>query len=96
MSTCALVMAFFSQSIFELANLASSFCLVSLFVPFTAALFIKGINAPSINLGMVTGLTVWFISLFFLVDIPPSIFGLFGSVLGMIVGHFWGLKKGYV
>ncbi len=88
MSISALILSFFNQSIFELANMASSFCLVSLFIPFTAALFIPKTRRESVNWGMVTGLFVWFIMVWIPTDVPASIWGLLASVIGMLIGQF--------
>ena len=88
MSFSALILCFFNQSIFELANMASSFCLVSLFLPFTAALFVRGVNSSAVNWGMITGLLFWFIMTWIPSDIPAVIWGIFASFLGLLFGQF--------
>jgi Na+/proline symporter len=88
MSISALILSFFNQSIFELANMASSFCLVSLFVPFTAALFIPGTSRSAVNWGMLSGLLVWFVITWIPTDVPSSIWGIAASILGMMMGQF--------
>lgn len=88
MSISALILCFFNYSIFELANMASSFCLVSLFVPFTATLFISGTNRSAVNWGMISGLLAWFIAIWIPTDVPASIWGIAASFLGMLIGQF--------
>jgi SSS family solute:Na+ symporter len=88
MSISALILSFFNQSIFELANMASSFCLVSLFIPFTAALFIPATNRSSVNWGMLSGLMIWFVMIWFPTEVPASIWGIFASIIGMCIGQF--------
>jgi Na+/proline symporter len=68
--------------------MASSFCLVSLFVPFTAALFIPGTSRSAVNWGMLSGLLVWFVITWIPTDVPSSIWGIAASILGMMMGQF--------
>lgn len=84
----SVLLAFNNQSIFELVSLASSFGLVSLFLPFTFTLFIPKTNEIGVLLGMIFGLLGWFISELFVVEIPTIFCGLFCSFIGLLIGMF--------
>lgn len=82
----ALILAFNNQSIFELVGLASSFGLVSLFLPFTFTLFVKNTNSEGVILGMLGGLFSWALAELVQTDIPAIFYGLLVSLFGLISG----------
>ncbi|MFN5785000.1 MAG: sodium:solute symporter family protein [Flavobacteriia bacterium] len=81
-------LAFTSQSIFELVGLSSAFGLVSLFLPFTFAIFVRNTNSLAVILGMILGLLGWLIAEFVQVSVPSIFYGLLCSLIGLIVGIF--------
>ena len=87
----AVGMSFIKSNIYELVGEASALSLVALFVPLTAGLYWKRSNAIGAILSMVIGTSAWVYSLNFETGIPPAVFGLFMSILGMAVGSF--IKK---
>lgn len=84
----SIFLAFIKQSIFELVGLASSFGLVSLFLPFTFALFIRRTNSTSVILGMILGLFGWGIAEFAQQSVPSIFYGLLCSLFGLLIGIF--------
>jgi Na+/proline symporter len=84
----SILLAFINQSIFELVGLASSFGLVSLFLPFTFTLFIKQTNSHSVILGMLLGLLGWGIAEFLQPEVPAIFYGLLFSLIGLMIGIF--------
>lgn len=74
------------NSIFELAGIASSFTLVSVFVPFTAALFIPWVKSTGCISSMIFGLIGWIICLLANQEIIGLFIGIFASILGLILG----------
>jgi SSS family transporter len=84
----SMVLAFTSQSIFDLVGLSSSFGLVSLFLPFTFTLFIKQTNSVSVILGMIMGLAGWGIAEFTQENLPSIFYGLLFSLIGLLIGIF--------
>jgi Na+/proline symporter len=82
----SIFLAFLNQSIFELVGLASSFGLVSLFLPFTFTLFIPRTSSLGVILGMLLGLSSWAIAESFSTEIPTIFYGLFFSLVGLMSG----------
>lgn len=82
----SIFLAFQNQSIFELVGLASSFGLVSLFLPFTFTLFVPGTNGTGVILGMIFGLTSWAIAESLNLPIPSIFYGLIFSLVGLLIG----------
>lgn len=89
----ALFLAFNNQSIFELVGLASSFGLVSLFLPFTFTLFIKSTTSYGVIAGMLLGLGSWVIAEFFQTEVPSIFYGLLFSLIGLVLGMFMVQQK---
>lgn len=89
----ALFLAFNNQSIFELVGLASSFGLVSLFLPFTFTLFIERTNSQGVIMGMLFGLFSWFLAEMLETTIPSIFYGLLFSLLGLIIGMSFFKRK---
>lgn len=83
----SLLMAFGSRNIFHLVGEASIFGLVSIFVPFTAALFFNHKSAVGAAVSMIAGSVVWF-AFNYLVDtgIEALVPGLIASILGLYIG----------
>jgi solute:Na+ symporter, SSS family len=76
-----------SQNIFELVSEASVIGLVSVFVPFCAALFFDFRNKLAAVLSMLLGMTVYAVfSFVFITDINPLLPGLLASLLGLSIG----------
>jgi len=80
------VISFLGNSIFELAGIASSFTLVSVFVPFTAALFIPWVKPMGCISSMIFGLAAWIICLIVHQEVVGLFVGIFASILGLVVG----------
>lgn len=72
-------------NIYELAREASTFGLVSLFVPLTAGLFWKKASPAGALAAMAVGLSVWLIAHFLPIEIEPLFSGLFASIISQIV-----------
>lgn len=86
LAVVALFLAFNNQSIFELVGLASSFGLVSLFLPFTFTLFVERTNSSGVIMGMLLGLFSWSIAEMVQTEIPSIFYGLAFSFIGLISG----------
>lgn len=84
----SLFLAFNNQSIFDLVGLASSFGLVSLFLPFTFTLFVKKTTSMSVILGMILGLLGWMSAEMVEPAIPSIFYGLMASFSGILIGIF--------
>jgi Na+/proline symporter len=80
------LISFLGNSIFELAGIASSFTLVSVFVPFTAALFIPWVKPMGCISSMIFGLAAWIICLIVHQEVVGLFVGIFASILGLVVG----------
>ncbi len=78
--------SFMGKSIFELAGIASMFTLVSLFIPFTAALFIPWVKSTGCIAAMILGLLVWLICLLLNQEVLGTFIGIFASIIGLIAG----------
>jgi Na+/proline symporter len=98
--TC--IMAMMRDNIYELVGESSSLSLVSLFVPLIAGLYWKPANSTGAIISMISGLAVWLIAVIFFppiaekavegtalhtwTSIPPILYGLAASILGMWLG----------
>ncbi len=85
----SLVLAFSHQNIFALVGEASVFGLVSIFVPFVAALFYDFKDKIAAVTSMVLGTTVWFY-FSFIQEIPinPLLPGFLASIFGLCIGYY--------
>jgi SSS family transporter len=97
MGISSYLIALSSQNIFALVGEASVIGLVSVFVPFVAALYFEHTNGVSAAFSIVFGFTVYTIFRFFYVtDINPLMPGFLASLLGLgfgqIVSHLWHLN----
>ncbi|MEZ4919418.1 MAG: sodium:solute symporter family protein [Saprospiraceae bacterium] len=89
-------MALSRGNIYELVGESSAFSLVSLFVPLIAGIYWKKASPAGSILAMFVGLIVWFYTQWLgtgledassiLWQIPPLMYGLFASAIGMIAG----------
>jgi solute:Na+ symporter, SSS family len=88
--TCLSVfLALGSETIYSLVGESSVFGLVSIFVPFTAALFFDYRNKTGALASMILGSTVWAYFRFF--DEPsinPLVFGTSAALFGLLFGFF--------
>jgi solute:Na+ symporter, SSS family len=85
----SLTIAFGNQSIFDLVGEASVFGLVSIFVPFVAALFYDFQHKIGALSSMILGSCVWvYFSFFQEIEINPLVPGFFASILGLILGYY--------
>jgi solute:Na+ symporter, SSS family len=88
MAIVAVILAFNNKSIFELVSLASSFGLVSLFLPFSFTLFISRTNEIAVIGGMLGGLISWAVASYFNTEIPSIFYGLAASLLLLLMGIY--------
>ncbi|MFM2395116.1 MAG: hypothetical protein RLZZ546_3099 [Bacteroidota bacterium] len=94
LTAISIIIALSSDTIFELVGQSSAFGLVSIFVPFTAALFFDYKNKSGAIFSMVAGSIVWAICKFYLAtEIEPLIYGLIASIMGLYLGHILFIKK---
>ena len=82
----SMLMAFSSDSIFELVAQSSIISLVALFVPLTAGLYWKRASNAGALSSMIAGILVWLYCEWIGSAIPSLIWGLLASLIAMIVG----------
>lgn len=82
----SMLMAFSSDSIFEMVAQSSTISLVALFVPLTAGLYWKKANSTGALISMIAGILVWLCFEWIGSEIPSLIWGLLASLVGMIFG----------
>ncbi len=88
-SIAALFLAISNQNILSLVAESSVIGLVTIFVPFVAALHFNHTNRTGAFLSILIGTVVYVVFRFIpLSDIHPSIFGLGGALLGIVLGSF--------
>jgi len=88
-SILALLLAISNQNILSLVAESSVIGLVTILVPFVASVHFHHSNRNAAFLSMIMGTGFYLIfRLFPLSDIHPSIFGLGGAILGMVLGSF--------
>lgn len=91
-------MAMMRGNIYELVGESSAFSLVSLFIPLIAGLYWKKANATGAICSMAFGMVGWMLAMWWTgggsetgslwKQIPPMLYGLAASVVGMAVGTF--------
>jgi solute:Na+ symporter, SSS family len=85
----SLTIAFANQSIFDLVGEASSFGLVSIFVPFVAALFFDFKHKIAALSSMLLGTGVWvYFSFIYPIEINPLVPGFMASIAGLAIGYY--------
>lgn len=82
----SLVMALLKSNIYELVAESSALSLVSLFVPLVAGLYSTRTTAPAAILSMLLGMGGWLLALYLHTEINPLIYGLAGSLAGILPG----------
>jgi Na+/proline symporter len=98
-------MALLRNNIYALVGESSAFSLVSLFTPLIAGLYWKRATSLGAILSMVAGMATWFATTStlpdlvesgslegaaaILADIPPILYGLLASMLGMVAGSLF-------
>jgi len=92
MALVSVILAFNNQSVFELVSIASSFGLVSLFIPFTLTLFTTWVNSSGVIIGMVMGLVSWILFEWVGSTIPSIFYGMLASFIGVMAGQIPQLK----
>ncbi len=85
-TAASISMALDRQNVFELVGESSAFSLVSLFIPMTAGLYWKKASLAGCLLSMSLGLMGWLVAVSAETSINPILYGLAGSLLGMIMG----------
>lgn len=82
-------MALRESSIYHLAEVSSSFSLVSLFIPLTFGLYWARASNVGALLSIAGGMLVWGIFEWFPIEgLPSNVPGLFASLLGMLLGSW--------
>lgn len=83
----SLGMAMMRSNIYELVSESSALSLVSLFVPLVAGMFWHKPNSAGAIASMLFGMGVWLLALNLNTEINPMLYGLAGSVAGLILGQ---------
>lgn len=102
-TVCSVIFATMQASIYELVSQSSAISLVSLFVPLVGGLYWKRANATGAMVAMTIGFGVWLLTEILQakdkgwaeawhLDLPPIIYGLIASVLGLVVGSLFTKK----
>ncbi len=84
----ATIMASWKSNIYDLVAGASILMLVSLFVPLTAGFYWKKASRGGAFLSMIAGMLTYLFMNFIPSDVAAHLFGLAGSILGMVIGSF--------
>jgi Na+/proline symporter len=87
-TTISVIIALGSEKIYELVGESSAFGLVSIFFPYTAALFFNYTNKAGALASMILGSLTWaFFRYFYPSEIEPLVFGTLAAFLGLFIGH---------
>ena len=86
----SLTMALLRSNIYELVSESSALSLVSLFVPLVAGMFWRKTNAVAAIASMLAGMGIWLLALYLETEINPMLYGLAGSVAGLLIGQMTG------
>jgi len=93
-SSVAMILAFSRQNIFELVGEASVIGLVTIFVPFCAALFFNHTNKSGAIISMLSGTLIYVVFRFFYItELNPLLPGLLASMAGIVIGEVIGGQK---
>jgi SSS family transporter len=98
-------MALLRNNIYELVGESSAFSLVSLFTPLIAGLYWKKASNTGAVVAMIAGMAGWLVTnttlpalaesgglegtALFWASVPPMLYGLAASILGMVIGSYW-------
>ncbi|CAN5760418.1 sodium:solute symporter family protein [soil metagenome] len=82
----SLGLALLKSNIYELVAESSALSLVSLFVPLVAGLYSTRTPPAAAILSMVLGMGVWLFALYLDTEINPLLYGLAGSIAGILPG----------
>lgn len=94
MGLLALWVALGSEKIFDLVGTSSAFGVVSIFVPYTMALFRKSNDKAAALTSMLTGSAIWALCYFILhTQVNATIYGLAASCLGWWAGKYHRIFK---
>ncbi len=85
-SAVSLILASLKSNIFELVSSSSALSLVSLFVPLVAGMLRKPVSPKAAILSMISGMCYWLLTLYLETEIEPIMYGLAGSILGLLAG----------
>jgi SSS family transporter len=88
----SLAMALLRSNIYELVSESSALSLVSLFVPLVAGMFWRKTNAAGAIASMLAGMGIWLLALYLDTEVNPMLYGLAGSVAGLLSGVVFGGK----
>ncbi len=86
-------MAMWQSDIYELVGQSSTLTLVSLFVPLTAGIYWKKASTPGALSSIMAGMVVWIACEVLGTEIPPLLYGLGASFVGMVAGTWWWPKR---
>ncbi|RDV16226.1 sodium:solute symporter [Pontibacter diazotrophicus] len=89
----SLSMALLRSNIYELVSESSALSLVSLFVPLVAGMFWSKTNSAAAIGSMLAGMGVWLLALYFEPEVNPMLYGLAGSIAGLLLGQVVGQKS---
>jgi SSS family transporter len=90
----SLTMALLRSNIYELVSESSALSLVSLFVPLVAGMFWRKTNAAGAIASMLAGMGIWLLALYLKTEVNPMLYGLAGSIAGLLLGVALGRKTG--
>ncbi len=85
----SLGMALMRSNIYELVSESSALSLVSLFVPLAAGMYWKKTTSAAAIASMLAGMGTWLLALYFRTEVNPMLYGLAGSMAGLVAGVFW-------
>jgi solute:Na+ symporter, SSS family len=80
----SLSLALLKSNIYELVGESSALSLVSLFIPLVMGLYSRRATATAAILSMLLGIGAWLLALFLETTINPLVYGLAGSIAGML------------
>ena len=83
------IMAMLQSNIYELVGQSSALSLVSLFVPLSAGLWWRRASNTGAMASMILGMFVWIYCEIMSTEVPSLIYGLVGSILGMLLGSWF-------
>ncbi|WP_276497308.1 sodium:solute symporter family protein [Pontibacter litorisediminis] len=89
----SLSMALLRSNIYELVSESSALSLVSLFVPLVAGLFWRKTTSAAAIASMLAGMGVWLLALYLETAVNPMLYGLAGSIAGLLAGQLLSRQK---